>query len=76
MAHRRPKDESSDPGGRDEQPKPVQPSAGEQSGSAGRPAATDEKTQGKDTGQDHYGQSGFAGGNPESETRDARRKKS
>lgn len=75
MAHRRTKDESSDPGARDEKAGPVQPSAGDQSGSAGRPAATDEKTRGKDTGQDHYGQSGFAGENPESETRDDRHQK-
>ena len=44
--------------------RPAQPSTEDQSGSTGRrtdPAILD---QSKDTGQDHYGQSGFAGKKP------------
>ena len=44
--------------------KPIQPSSQEQSGSTGRKTPdTDDATRG-DTGQDHYGQSGFAGKDP------------
>ena len=45
--------------------KPSQPSSDEQSGSTGRRAADRDTPKGKDTGQDHYGQSGFAGSAPE-----------
>jgi hypothetical protein len=44
-----------------ETPLPNQPSPDEQSGSAGRNTETDKLDQGKDTGQDRYGQSGVAG---------------
>jgi hypothetical protein len=47
-----------------EKSKPSQPSADEQSGSTGRRAADRDTPQGKDTGQDRYGQSGFAGTDP------------
>jgi hypothetical protein len=40
---------------------PAQPSTNEQSGSTGRRVADGNPPPGKDTGQDHYGQSGFAG---------------
>ena len=46
---------------------PVRPNPDEQSGSAGRPTGGDPAEQGKDTGQDRYGQSGF-GGQQERET--------
>jgi hypothetical protein len=49
--------------------KPSQPSADEQSGSTGRRAPDRDTPKGKDTGQDHYGQSGFAGRDPERKTR-------
>jgi hypothetical protein len=60
MAHRQAKDESKT----EADSKPAQPGSSEQSGSAGRPTTGADGTQGKDTGQDRYGQSGFAGGQP------------
>jgi hypothetical protein len=41
--------------------KPPEPSSLEQSGSAGRKSADTDKLKHGDTGQDRYGQSGFAG---------------
>ncbi|HET9474992.1 MAG TPA: hypothetical protein VFO82_13925 [Steroidobacteraceae bacterium] len=49
---------SSDEQGR---PEPALPSSDEQSGSAGRPTVDGKGEQGKDTGQDRYGQSGLGG---------------
>jgi hypothetical protein len=46
---------------------PVQTDSNEQSGSTGRHTGVDEIAQGKDTGQDRYGQSG-CGGNDDTET--------
>ena len=46
---------------RGEDAKPHKPDSNEQSGSTGRRAADEDVSKGKDTGQDHYGQSGFAG---------------
>lgn len=46
-------------GGRNK--KPAQPASEDQSGSTGRRTDTDGRGPGKDTGQDHYGQSGFGG---------------
>lgn len=46
--------------------KPKQPNAAEQSGSTGRRAA-DGPQRDKDSGQDRYGQSGFAGRETETE---------
>jgi len=43
---------------------PSQPSADEQSGSTGRRVADRDTPKGQDTGQDRYGQSGFAGSDP------------
>jgi hypothetical protein len=40
---------------------PAQPGAGEQSGSTGRRVADGNPAPGPDTGQDQYGQSGYAG---------------
>lgn len=40
---------------------PAQPSTDEQSGSTGRRAVDQDTPAGQDTGQDRYGQSGFAG---------------
>lgn len=42
--------------------KPAQPSADEQSGSTGRRTPDSAESQGANTGQDRYGQSGFPGG--------------
>ena len=55
--------ERSLPASSDEQgrPEPARPSSDEQSGSAGRPTVDGKGEQGKDTGQDRYGQSGFGG---------------
>ena len=50
------------PGGDKGHPQPVQPDANEQSGSAGRHTGDGKSSQGKDTGQDRYGQTGFGGG--------------
>ncbi len=41
--------------------RPNQPDSNEQSGSTGRNTDADKLDQGKDTGQDRYGQSGYAG---------------
>jgi len=52
----------------DRRQKPAMPSTNEQSGSAGRQTGHGKEEQGKDTGQDRYGQSGFGGKKQESET--------
>jgi hypothetical protein len=56
----------SKPPGKDE--KPVQPDSNEQSGSTGRRTAKGDLEQGKDTGQDRYGQSGLGGKGRAAET--------
>ena len=53
----------SGPSGSEDHPQPVQPDANEQSGSTGRHTGDGKSGQGKDTGQDRYGQTGFGGGN-------------
>ena len=60
MAHRQPKDGSK----KEVASEPAQPSSSDQSGSAGRPTEGAQHSQGKDSGQNRYGQTGFVGGEP------------
>lgn len=60
VAHRQSKDGSKT----EVASEPAQPSSSDQSGSAGRSTESAKHSQGKDSGQNRYGQSGFVGGEP------------